>query len=177
MHGRQTGYSLYELLLTTAIMVVVLTAGIPTFSSLLARERQRVELNALFHAVHVARKESIMRRRVVSLCPSVDGRQCNPGDDWSKGWILFENTDRDWPPRVDDDEPILRVHEVAESMQIRANRRGFTLRAVFLRATNGTLVVCDVAARVPPRALVISYTGRPRVALKKPRGAPYSCAD
>ena len=28
-----------------------------------------------------------------------------------------------------------------------------------------------------PRALVISYTGRPRVAERTPRGAAYACAD
>ena len=46
-----------------------------------------------------------------------------------------------------------------------------------LRATNGTFVVCDEAGRVPPRALVVSYTGRPRVAMETPRGEPYSCPD
>jgi type IV fimbrial biogenesis protein FimT len=90
---------------------------------------------------------------------------------------MFENKDRDSPPRVDSGEPVLIVHEVADNVKIRANRHGFTLRATFLRATNGTIVVCDDASRVAPKALVISYTGRPRVTRLKTNGDPYTCAD
>ena len=135
------------------------------------------EINALFGAIHLARKESIMRRKVVSLCPSPDGSSCEPGRDWSFGWIMFENADRDEPPRRDPDEPLLQAHVVGERVRVTANRRGFTLRAVEKRATNGTFVFCDAAGRVAPRALVISYTGRPRVATRTTRGEPYRCAD
>lgn len=177
MHRRTRGYSLFELLITTALISALVLLGVPSFESLLARQRQHVEINALFHAVHLARKESIMRRKVVSLCPSHDGTACSPGMDWSGGWLMFENGDRDSPPQIDAGEPILQRHSVAEDVVIRANRRGFTLRATFLRATNGTLVVCDKRRRIAPKALVISYTGRPRTALATPDGKPYSCAD
>lgn len=174
---RRCGFTLYELLVTMLIAATVLAFGVPSFEALMARQQQRVEIDALFHAIHLARKESLMRRKVVSLCPSRDGVNCLPGTDWSQGWIMFENSDRDSPPRVDDGEILLRRHVVAENVKIRANRRGFTLRSVYLRATNGTLVFCDRYERIAPRALVVSYTGRPRVALANTRGVPYSCAD
>jgi len=177
MPARCCGYTLLELLLTIAIASVVLTLAVPSFSAIAARQRQYAEINALFHAVHLARQESIVRRRVVSLCPSIDGRRCAPGSDWSGGFLMFENTDRDEPPQVDDGEAVLQIHRVRPGVEITANRQGFTLRAVFLRATNGTLVVCDRAGRIEPKALVISYTGRPRIARTTPRGDPYSCAD
>jgi len=85
------GFSLYELLVTITIASTVLAIGVPSFSSVTARNRLHVEINALFHAIHVARKESIMRRQVVSICPSSDGTQCGPGRDWSAGWIMFSN--------------------------------------------------------------------------------------
>ena len=66
---------------------------------------------------------------------------------------------------------------VDELVQITANRRGFTLRATVKRATNGTFVVCDRADRATPTALVVSYTGRPRVTRQTLRGNPYACAD
>lgn len=118
-----------------------------------------------------------MRRKVVSICPSPDGLSCEPGRDWSSGWLMFENSDRDEPPRRDAGEALLQVHKVAQNVRITANRRGFTLRATQKRATNGTFVVCDAAGRVTPRALVISYTGRPRVTLRTTRGDLYECAD
>ena len=177
MFAREHGYSLLELLLTIAVAAMLLTLGLPSFSALKARSAQRVEINALFHAVHLARKSSVMRKQVVSLCPTADGETCDPGRDWSGGFLVFENTDRDEPPELDDGEILLHRHMAGPSLKITANRRGFTLRATFRRATNGTLVVCDRAGRVAPRALVVSYTGRPRVAEKTPRGEPYFCAD
>jgi type IV fimbrial biogenesis protein FimT len=177
MFARDYGFSLLELLMTVAVVALVLTLGLPSFGALKARNAQRVELDALFHAVHLARKASIMRKQVVSLCPSLDGATCSQGRDWSGGFLLFENSDRDEPPQLDADETLLHRHVAGRSVKITANRRGFTLRATFLRATNGTLVVCDRAGRVAPRALVVSYTGRPRVAERTPRGTPYACAD
>jgi len=175
--ARNRGFTLYELLLTILLVTIISSIAVPSFSASVARQRQRVEIDALFHAIHQARKESIMRRKVVSLCPSLDGQTCSPSRDWSAGWILFENTDRDSPPRVDAGEPLLRQHRVSENVQVSANRKGFTLRATFLRATNGTFVFCDPQRQISPRALVVSYTGRPRVASLKTNGAPYSCAD
>ena len=177
MRIQTRGYTLFELLLTTLLIVVLLTLAIPSFSATLARHRQRAEINALFHAIHHARKESIMRRRVVSLCPSDDGLTCGENADWSNGWLMFENRDRDSPPRIDPGEILLLHHRVDRTLRIIANRPGFTLRATFLRATNGTLIVCDRAGRVRPRALVVSYTGRPRVASEDRRGNAYNCAD
>lgn len=177
MTRRQQGYSLYELTVTTLVVAILLSLGVPSFSTMMARNRQRVEVDALFHAIHLARKESIMRRKVVSLCPSQDGSQCAPGKDWSMGWIMFENADRDSPPHVDEGEVLLQHHQVPGNVIIVANRKGFTLRSVYLRATNGTFIICDPVGRVPARALVVSYTGRPRVASSKTDGEPYSCAD
>ncbi|MGI9233100.1 MAG: GspH/FimT family pseudopilin [Woeseiaceae bacterium] len=177
MPRSSSGYSLYELLVTTSLIAALLIVGIPGFGSMLARQRQQVEINALFHAVHLARKESIMRRKVVSICASLDGEQCATGKDWSQGWLMFENQDRDSPPRIDPGEPVLRHHNVDDGILIKANRSGFTLRATFLRATNGTLVVCDRAGRVRPKGLVVSYTGRPRVASSTTAGKPYTCAE
>ena len=177
MRQKRLGYSLYELLLSLTLVAVIVGLGLPSFGGMLARAKMRVEVNALFHAIHLARKESIMRRRVVSLCPSRDGLQCAPGRDWSTGWLMFENSDRDEPPRRDPGEPLLQAHRVHESVRVVANRRGFTLRATVKRATNGTFVVCDRAGRADPVALVVSYTGRPRTADADRRGNPYSCAD
>lgn len=177
MKNRNQGFTLFELITSLFLLALISGLAVPSFAAMLARHGQRVEIDALFHAIHRARKESIMRRKVVSLCGSHDGDQCNAAQDWSSGWILFENTDRDSPPRIDPGEPILARHQVTEGIRISSNRQGFTLRATFLRATNGTLVFCDQQSRIAPRALVVSYTGRPRVATHNSRRERYTCAD
>jgi type IV fimbrial biogenesis protein FimT len=171
------GLTLFELLMTLVLVATLVGVAVPSFARASANARIRTELNALFHAVHLARKESIMRRSVVSICPSNDGLACQASLDWSQGWIMFSNLDRDEPPQIDPGEAILQVYQSGAKVRISANRRGFTLRATEKRATNGTVVVCDWNNRVTPRALVISYTGRPRVALKTRNGQAYSCPD
>lgn len=168
-------FTLYELLITLALAAVLVSLAIPSFAGIAARARQAVEINALFHAFHQARKESIMRRKVVSLCPSRDGATCRPDTDWSAGWIMFHGQ-TDAPMVIASDSPIL-AHRVDDSIRISSNRRVFTSRATMKRATNGTLIVCDRRQRVPAKALVVSYTGRPRVAFERSDGGTYSCAD
>lgn len=177
MNIKNQGFTLFELILTMTLIAIITSIAIPSFSATIARQKQRVEIDALFHAIHQARKASIMRRKVVSICPSTDGEGCSASHDWSAGWLMFENKDRDSPPRIDADEPVLKRHRVHPGVRIDANRKGFTLRATFLRATNGTLVFCDPMRRISPKALVVSYTGRPRVAVHKTNRELYSCAD
>ena len=169
------GYSLYELIMTLGLVALILTVGVPSFGAIVASQRLRVEVDGLFHAIHLARKESVVRRRVMTICPTRNGTVCEAGSDWSDGWMLFVNIDRDCPANRDHDEPVIKWVQAHPGNKIIANRRAFSLRSTHLRATNGTLVFCDRAGRARPRALVVSYTGRPRVAYENTRGQPYSC--
>jgi len=172
-----SGYSLYELIITIGLVALVMSLGLPSFGNILANHRLKAEVDALFHAVHLARKESVMRRRAVTLCPSLDGQNCEPQFDWSDGWIMFVNLDRDTPAVRDSDEPLLQRYSGISHNKVTANRRSFSFRTTALRATNGTFIFCDKARQAAPRALIVSYTGRPRVARQNPRGQPYECAD
>jgi len=170
------GYTLYELLMTLGLVAVLMSVGLPSLGALAADKRLRVEVDALFHAIYLARTESIARRRVVSICPSLDGRYCDPAYDWSGGWIVFVNKGLRKSLERADDEVLLRHHQVGETSRITSNRKGFSLRSTELRATNGTLVFCDRAGRTESRAMVVSYTGRPRVTRKDSGGELYDCA-
>jgi type IV fimbrial biogenesis protein FimT len=171
------GHSLFELIITVGIAALVLSLGVPSFGKMLADHRLKIEVDAIFHAVHVARKESVVRRREVTLCPSRDGQNCTTGFDWSAGWIVFVNLDRDAPATRDADEPLLQRHSVSSHNQVAANRHSFSFRTTVLRATNGTFIFCDKARRASPRALIVSYTGRPRVSRIDRNGNPYICPD
>lgn len=171
------GYSLYELIITVGIAALALSLGVPSFGKMLADHRLKVEVDALFHAVHLARKESVVRRCAVTLCPSKDGQNCTASFDWSAGWIMFVNRNRDTPATRDPGEPLLHRFSVSLHNQVTANRRSFSFRSTVLRATNGTFILCDRARRAAPRALIVSYTGRPRVSRIDRSRNPYECPD
>ena len=169
------GFSLLELLMTVTLASTVLMLGVPSFVNLVADQRMRSEADALFHAVHLARKLSVVRRRVITLCASSDRETCTGGRDWSAGWILFEEQGSTGIGSREPGEMLLRVHEVGDGLQLPANRSRFTFRSTHRRATNGTIRLCSTSGGGRSRAIVISYSGRPRVAYADPRNRPYRC--
>ena len=68
MPDKPRGHTLFELMMTLLLVAVVFGLGLPAFGGLLADKRLRVETDALFHAAHLARKASITRRRVITIC-------------------------------------------------------------------------------------------------------------
>jgi type IV fimbrial biogenesis protein FimT len=167
------GYSLYELLVTLSVATLLIVIGAPPLGSLVARNALTVEVNALHHALHFGRQEAIKRRLNLVLCQSVDGRRCTGGADWGSGWMLFVDDDDDG--RADPAESVLRHHRPGRTVNIMTNRRKYTLRGVRRRNTNGTFLICDGAGRVPSRALIVSYTGRPRSAPGSDAPARLAC--
>ncbi len=161
---RNRGHTLNELLITLAIAALMLIAGAPMLGGLVANGRLTAELNALHHVLHSGRREAIKRRLNLVLCQSADGARCTDGADWGRGWILFVDRDDDGVADGPAAEPVLRRHSPQGRVAIRTNRQRYTLRGLRRRSTNGTFLICDPAGRVDGRALIVSYTGRPRSA-------------
>lgn len=130
-------------------------------------------INELVLGIHVARAEAETLGTYVALCPASSTLQCRTDRQWADGWIVFVNSDRDDPPRRDDGEPILLRGSGWHGGDIQANRAGFVLRPFGIRSTNGTLTFCD--GRGNSRAVILSYTGRPRTSDTAPNGDALSC--
>ncbi|MEM7612990.1 MAG: GspH/FimT family protein [Pseudomonadota bacterium] len=156
------GFSLIELLAVLAIVAVVAALGAPPLGDWLAEQRMRADLAALARDFHFARHEAAKRNVTVSLCASNDAVSCSGSRTWSAGWIVFANLDGDRPASRDQGEPLLVVRQQTARNRIVSNRADFQLRGDLRRATNGTVLACHTKRRIAPRALVISYTGRPR---------------
>ena len=169
------GYSLSELLMTLVLASTIMMLGVPSFTNLIADQRMRSEADALFHGAHLARKLSVVRRRAITLCASRDRETCSGGSDWSAGWILFEEMGSDGLGERGTAETLIRSHVAGEGLLLAANRSRFTFRATHRRATNGTIRLCAENGAGRARAIIISYTGRPRVAYEDRRGRNYDC--
>ena len=131
---RSPGFTLLELLITLIVGLVLLTLAVPAFTSLVLDSR---------------------------LTSAVNRRQCTEVGRWETGVIVFVNRDGDDPPRVDAGEPILQVEGALPVGSILANRNAFVFRP-WGRSVNGTLTFCDRRGAARARAVVVSYTGRPR---------------
>lgn len=155
------GFTALELLVAMAVAAILLTLGVPAFTAQVLDARLTAAVNRVVHGMHVARQEALKSGADVVVCRSPSGRQCADSGDWRTGLIVFVNRDRDDPPRVDAGETVLQVEPAFPLDAILANRRAFVFRP-WTRSVNGTLIFCDRRGVARARAVVVSYTGRPR---------------
>ncbi len=102
-----------------ALVATTLAWGVPSFGALARDAARTSEVNQFVQAVYLARSEAIKRNGVVSLCPSRNGTTCTPSAQWTTGWLIFVNLDRDSPAARDADEPLLRVYEPWDAVTLR----------------------------------------------------------
>ncbi len=171
-----SGLSLWELLWTLGIAGVLLALAVPSFRNALLDARRTADINGFVTAVQLARSEAAKRGAAIVLCKTADGLRCG-GDElrYDAGWMVFANTDGLRPPERNAGEALLLQYQPWSRGSISANRRLFEFRAFGWRSTNGTVTFCDADGRA--RAVIVSYTGRPRVAEVGPGGRGLSCAN
>ncbi len=86
------GFTLMELIITTAILAIVLSLAVPSVRITMANNQIATANNAIVSALNLARSEAITRANQVSVCPSNAGNNCN-NNRWNRGWIVFDNLD------------------------------------------------------------------------------------
>lgn len=173
---RADGLTYLELLITILVAAIGLAIAVPSFEQLRETSRISAELNKLVRAVHVAKIEAAKGGLPAVICPTADSITCaSQTTDWQAGWLLFANRDKVHPPQVDAGDTILAVHLFPAGLRVKVNRHVFVFRRFPRRSTNGTVILCSQRRPTLTRALVISYTGRPRTARLRSNGRPYSC--
>jgi type IV fimbrial biogenesis protein FimT len=174
---RRAGTTLWELLCSLSIASLLLAVGVPSFQSFLLDARQRADINAFFTAIQLARSETTKLGRPVVLCKSIDLRRCG-GEEigYDSGWMVFVNRDDRKPFERAESEPLLTAWIPKSEGPIHANRTVFEFRAFRRRSTNGTVTFCDRRGAPAARAVIVSYTGRPRIDSRGPGRRALICA-
>lgn len=97
---RARGFTLIELLTTIAIMVIVLTLAAPSFTAFQRNSELTGVANTMLSSLTAARSEAMKRGRNTLVVPSADCATW--GDDWTKGWVVFVDTDASQSITADD---------------------------------------------------------------------------
>jgi type IV fimbrial biogenesis protein FimT len=107
----QTGFTLYELMITLLIVGIVLSFGIPNLSEFTRNSRITSTSNDLHAAFQMARSESSRAKTNITICASADpfGVASDCGGTWDQGFIVFVDVNGDLL-RNGVDETVLRAH-------------------------------------------------------------------
>jgi type IV fimbrial biogenesis protein FimT len=171
------GISLWELLWVLTIAGALAGWAIPSFRGFLLDAQRTADINAFVLAVQLSRSEAAKTGLPVVLCKTVDHNACADRESrFDAGWMVFLNVDEIRPPNRAASEPLLYFHAPKMTGAITANRRLFEFRPFGSRSTNGTVTFCDNRGEQAARAVIVSYTGRPRVASEGPGGRILRCA-
>jgi type IV fimbrial biogenesis protein FimT len=87
---RAAGFTLIELMVVVAIIVILGGAAMPSFAGLVANQRGRAASSDLYAALTLARSEAIKRNLPVSLVPVSSAN-------WSAGWRIPNPSDSGHP--------------------------------------------------------------------------------
>jgi type IV fimbrial biogenesis protein FimT len=171
---RRSGYSLLELLVAVAVVAVLAGLGLPALRGLALDGRLRSDINAFVGSIALARSEAAKRAATVTVCASTDGARCADAETgFEAGWIVIVGADSG--PAAASGDRVLLVHDPAMTGTIRSNRARFRFRPFYRRSTNGTVSFCDERGARAARAVIVSYTGRPRVVDARSARRPLTC--
>jgi type IV fimbrial biogenesis protein FimT len=131
------------------------------------------DVNGWILAVQLARSEAAKRGRPVIVCPTPDTVSCGGA---TQRWMVFVNLDDYYPVQRSGGEPLLFVQTAASAGSILSNRSYYEFRPG-RRSTNGTIVLCDSRGTASAKAVIVSYTGRPRASNRDANGRPLRCAQ
>jgi type IV fimbrial biogenesis protein FimT len=185
----QRGLTLIELMVAMAILVVVLSIGLPSVDGIGNSSRLSSTSNELSGALQLARAEAVRRNRNVVMCRSDDLATCASGSVW-RGWIVFSDANGD--DQANGTDEIIRTGTLAASPEVRgspaiasrSDRITFlstgVARADDVRALlNATLAVCVASTRPPEntREINVAFGSRTMVRAKSTGGACSQPAD
>jgi type IV fimbrial biogenesis protein FimT len=161
--GFQGGFTLVELMITIAVLVIVMAIALPSFNDMTLGSKLRSQANDLVAGAVLARSEAIKRNAIVRMCVSADGASCIAGG-WEQGWVVFHDADDDGT--LDAGETVLLQHQAAPSgFKITGTVASVRFQGTGVGATQATLTACRATPSVggQERVVTISLTGRASV--------------
>ena len=172
------GFTLIELVITLAVLIITLGITIPGYSGLVASNQQTTLINQFSTSLNHARFHAVKSDRLVVLCPSTDMAFCTGGFNWQHGFISFVDTNRN---RLrDKDEKLIAVTQIDREdvkIQTSTGRRKIVFYPSGISpGSNVTIKFCSSETSVPAKAIILSNSGRARLSRLTPNGEEIACS-
>lgn len=161
------GFTLFELTIVLAVFAVLAGLTLPAFERFSRELQLSRSANALLVALHQARSAAISRGVPVELCAR-EATHCATRAP-AAGWLVIA--------RQPDGAALLGETDLPSGMWLTGSRSSVTFWPATRAGTTATFTLCDARHLAPPRAVIVSQTGRPRAARVAADDSPLQCPD
>ena len=152
-----------ELLVTMVVAVILITFGVPSIRDFVMNARLSSQANEFITSIQLTRGLAIKQQRNAQLCVSTSWNStpptCTGGTDWSAGWVVWVDQDRD---STLDATEVVRVNEPLDgnSLFTSAASSAFTYDATGIVNAGDTLTLCDNRNDELGRTINVTAAGR-----------------
>lgn len=154
-------------MLVLAVGSLVLSLGVPSFQGVVMDSRMVSGTNQFISAVSLARSSAVRYQRNATVCTSNDYSAatptCSGSTNWSNGWVVWVDKDRD--AAIDADE-VVAAHGPVDGSTTMAtagtNRFTYDSRGFGISAAD-VLTVCDNRDAETGRRVTVNAVGRTSV--------------
>ena len=150
-----SGVTLIEMLFGIAVVAILAGMAAPGFQQTLRATAVRAATYELLAGLQHTRGTSILESRPGLFCPSDAAGNCLPAATPASYWR--------WSIEAVGRPPTLEPHALPGGIVTRASRSPVRFWPSALNASTSTLTICDMQGIAPPRAIVVSVSGRARV--------------
>ncbi len=163
-----SGFTLYELMIVVALASILLSVGVPSFRGVLMDNRLISDTNQFVASINLARSSAVKFQREATICvvsdPMANVPSCSGSTDWSQGWMVWVDKDRDV---VTDANEVISVFQPLDDTMTftasAANRFSFDARG-FGNTAADNLTLCDNRSGETGRVIRVNNVGRTHVA-------------
>lgn len=138
----QAGFSLVEAMIVVAILAILTSVALPSFSSLIANQRANVAASDLHIALIKTRSEAIKRNANVTLSPNAAG--------WQAGWQLLSPVDAS----------VIDSHGVASALTIDGPANVVYGRSGRIQGTAPAFTITSTTISTIKRCVLVDLSGR-----------------
>lgn len=162
--SKYLGFTIIEVLVSLAILLSLITIGIPSLDNFIIHMRVDNEISAMHRMLLLARNSAINNELYVTFCPLDNDNKCTT--DWGKKLTVFKDINKNRRYEINIGESIIKIKSAInpnDKLQYGKGRNALVYGPtghLVIWGGNATFKYCPKSHENKSRGLVISTSGR-----------------